>query len=378
MESNTWCPRLTAWIILSGSAVHVKGFGSALCSMTKRLIAACKSKTDRKMPRFKRRFGEEALDGVEPGCRCGREVEGPAGMPGQPLAHLRMLVGCVVVDDGVDLLSRRHLRLDSVEEADELLVPVALHIAADDGAVEDVEGREQCRRAMTLVVVGHRPGAALLHWQAGLGAVERLDLALFIDREDDGMGGRINIETDDVAQLVDEPRVGGEFELFHPVRLQAVRAPDALDGTRADADDLRHHGGGPVGRLGGWGGLGERHDAFGDARPQRRDARGACLIVQEAVVTCLHEAFLPAPHTGLRLAGPAHDLIGANTVRAQQDDLSPPDMLVWGVAVPRQRLQTAAVGRPKSDGNSGSHAPDSHAFRSRGIPSRIQMLDAVH
>jgi hypothetical protein len=42
------------------------------------------------------------------------------------------------------------LRLDSVEEADELLVPVALHIAADDGAVEDLEGREQCRRAMTL------------------------------------------------------------------------------------------------------------------------------------------------------------------------------------------------------------------------------------
>ena len=30
MESNTWCPRLTAAMILSGSAVHVKGFGSAL------------------------------------------------------------------------------------------------------------------------------------------------------------------------------------------------------------------------------------------------------------------------------------------------------------------------------------------------------------
>jgi hypothetical protein len=176
-------------------------------------------------------LGEEALDGVKPRCRCGREVEGPAGMPGQPLAHLRVSVGCVVVDGGVDLLSRRHLRFDGVEEADELLVP---HIAADDGAVEDVEGREQCRRAMTLVVVGHRPGAALLHWQAGLGAVERLDLALFINREDDGMGWRIDIETDDVAQLVNEARGGGEFELFHPVRPQAARAPDSLDGTRAD------------------------------------------------------------------------------------------------------------------------------------------------
>jgi hypothetical protein len=42
----------------------------------------------------------------------------------------------------VDFLSGRHLRLDGIEEADELLVPVALHIAADDGPVEDVEGRE--------------------------------------------------------------------------------------------------------------------------------------------------------------------------------------------------------------------------------------------
>src|SRR5450759_3224063 len=93
-------------------------------------------------------------------------------------------------------------------------------------AVEDVKGGEQCGRAVTFVVVGHRPGAALLHRQTGLGAVERLDLAFFIDREDDGMGGRVDIETDDVAQLVDEARVGRELELFHPVRLQAMRAPD--------------------------------------------------------------------------------------------------------------------------------------------------------
>src|SRR5664279_5085089 len=56
MESNTWCPRLTAWIILLGLAVHVKGFGLALCSATKRLIAACRSTIDRKVPRFNRRF----------------------------------------------------------------------------------------------------------------------------------------------------------------------------------------------------------------------------------------------------------------------------------------------------------------------------------
>ena len=81
-----------------------------------------------------------------------------------------MLVGGIVVDNGMDRLSRRDLRLDGVEEADELLVAVALHVAADDGAVEDVEGGEQRRRAMAFVVVGHGSGAALLHRQTGSSA----------------------------------------------------------------------------------------------------------------------------------------------------------------------------------------------------------------
>ena len=40
--------------------------------------------------------------------------------------HLGVLVGGVVVEDDVDHLAGRHRALDRVEEADELLVPVAL------------------------------------------------------------------------------------------------------------------------------------------------------------------------------------------------------------------------------------------------------------
>ena len=67
--------------------------------------------------------------------------------------------------------------------------------------------------------------------------------------------------------------------------------------------------------------------------------------MQEAVVTRLHEAFLPAPDTGLRLAGPAHDFIGANTVRAQQDDLGSPNMLVRVL-----RSRASAFRRRRSEG----------------------------
>jgi hypothetical protein len=56
-------------------------------------------------------------------------VERPAGVPRQPLAHLWMLVGRIIVDDGVDHFSHRDLLLDRIEEADELLVAMVLHVA---------------------------------------------------------------------------------------------------------------------------------------------------------------------------------------------------------------------------------------------------------
>src|SRR6188472_4629962 len=73
--------------------------------------------------------GEEGLDGVEPGARGRGEVEGEARVAGEPGNHLRLFVGGVVVEDDVDDLAGRDLCLDGVEEADEFLVPVALHAA---------------------------------------------------------------------------------------------------------------------------------------------------------------------------------------------------------------------------------------------------------
>ena len=51
-----------------------------------------------------------------------------------------MLVGGVVVEDRVDQLAGGHRRLDGVEEAEELLVPVPLHAPAEHRAVQDIEG----------------------------------------------------------------------------------------------------------------------------------------------------------------------------------------------------------------------------------------------
>ena len=150
--------------------------------------------------------------------------------------NLWMLVGGVVVHDGMDQLACGHLGLDGIEEADELLVPMALHAAADHAALQHIEGGKQRGGAVPDVVVRHGAATPLLQRQPGLGAIERLDLALFVHRKHDGMSGRIDVKADDIAQLGGELRVVGQLELAHPVRLQAVRAPDALHRADADAD----------------------------------------------------------------------------------------------------------------------------------------------
>jgi hypothetical protein len=68
-------------------------------------------------------------------------------------------------------------------------------------AVEHVESREQGRGAVALVVMRHRPAPALLHRQPRLGAVKGLDLALFIDRQHQGLVGRIEVEAHDIRTL---------------------------------------------------------------------------------------------------------------------------------------------------------------------------------
>jgi hypothetical protein len=81
---------------------------------------------------------------------------------------------------------------------------VALHAAADHRAVEYTERGEQGGGAVPLVIVRHRLAAPGLDRQSRLGAVEGLDLALFINRQHHGMGRRIEIKPNDVSEFGDK------------------------------------------------------------------------------------------------------------------------------------------------------------------------------
>src|SRR5215207_8451664 len=93
------------------------------------------------------------------------------------------------------------------------------HAGADHRSVQCVECRKQRRCPVTLVVVSHGATAARHEWKPWLCSVQRLDLALLVYREHQGVLRRIEIETNDIFQFLYKLRVPAEFETPRQMRL---------------------------------------------------------------------------------------------------------------------------------------------------------------
>jgi len=219
-----------------------------------------------------------------------------------------------------------------------------------------------------LVVVGHRAGAAFLHRQAGLSAVEGLDLRLLVDRKHHGMGRRIDVQADDVREFLSEGRVVRQLELPPAVRAEAVGLPDRLHRRRRDAGDLRHRAQRPVGRFERWRLLRQADDLGDLLRRNRRLAGRTRLVAQQTVDAFAHEPLLPAPYAGFGLACPGHDRRGPGALVAQKDDPRPPDMLLRAGGGRDDRIQAMTVVGRDGEADPCAHGPDSHGHTRSGIP----------
>lgn len=80
--------------------------------------------------------------------------------------------------------------------------------------------------------------------------IARLDLALLVDGDDDGMSGWVHIETDDILDLLGEFGIIGALERPQTMRLEAMGVPQTLDGAQRDADGLGHRVARPMGGFG--------------------------------------------------------------------------------------------------------------------------------
>lgn len=305
-------------------------------------------------------------------------MERPTGMAVEPGAHLLVLVGGVVVEDDVDDFSGRDVTLEGIEETDELLMPVALHVLPEHLAGQDIERREQRGRPVALVVVGHGGAAPLLQRQPRLRAIEGLDLGLLVEAEDHGMSRRAAIEPDDIVQFFDEGGIVGELEQAPPMRSQTMGSPYLLNRRDGQARDFGHGASRPVRRLKGW--RLQCHGDYGRGLVIRNGclAGRARLVTQEPVHAFFHEARLPALDGRLRRASLGHDRARADTVGAQQHDPGAPDVFLWGVAICDQSVEPPPVSLAESDRYSIAHVPDSHMLPPSGIPLRTLPSRSIH
>ncbi len=175
-------------------------------------------------------FSQEALVGVK--CRWNR------GCFASHFLTLRMLVRGVVVQDQVQIAVGGRLRIDELQELQPLLMAMPILALPDEGAIGHIERRKERRGAVADVVMGHRAGAPFLERQAGLRAVQRLDLALLVAAEDERVLGRIQIQPDHILELFGKARIVGDFEGARQMRLEPVRTPDAADRAVAQVQAL--------------------------------------------------------------------------------------------------------------------------------------------
>src|SRR5215213_5331745 len=97
--------------------------------------------------------------------------------------------------------------------------------------------------------MSHRAAAPLLQRKSRLRPIQGLDLTLLIDREHQRMLWRIEIQTNDVLQLLDELRIVAELESADPVGLQTMALPDPADAARTQSHRLGQAPTAPVSSL---------------------------------------------------------------------------------------------------------------------------------
>ena len=143
----------------------------------------------------------------------------PPWMGCQPPFDFRMLVRGIVVDDDVHVEFLGNILLNVFEELEILLVPVLALALGKNFTGRNVEGCKERRRPVPFIVVRDAFDIPQSHGKHGLRTLKSLDLALFINAENDGVLWRTNVQTNNIPDFFDKERIGRDLEMLLPVRL---------------------------------------------------------------------------------------------------------------------------------------------------------------
>ena len=208
-------------------------------------------------------LGKPPFHQIEPTGTGGHEVKNETRMAAKPRLDLRSLMGAVVIHDQM----QRHFSGKLlVQTPQPLLMPMPRKALADHPTLQNVQGGEQGRRSVALVIVRQGPATPLLQGQTGLGAIQgctnaRVDFKGHSRSRADLIDPRISVESRMAAvptesRSVSHPRssnrtcgfpasgsptdftmeptgilrstvkLGGELPVYHGVLRRKLQSPD--------------------------------------------------------------------------------------------------------------------------------------------------------
>ena len=276
--------------------VHRRGLAAwVLCVSMKRWMAFGHTGEDAASQSAPLQLAEPRLDRVEPRRAGRRDVQVNAGMGVQERPNGFGRVGTAVVDDQVQLEVGRRRAIDLREELAELGGAMAPSDPSKHLAGRDVQGRRQIRGPVSLIVAGAALDLPGPQGQHRMGPVERLNLRLLVDREDQRVVGRVEVEPDHIDHLLGELRVVVESEGLEPMWLDGGGLPDLPHLPLGDAGVPSHQPRAPMGGLHRYPFGRQEQDALdGSSGEDRRSPRPGA--VHQAGETLGETAAVPQVH----------------------------------------------------------------------------------
>ena len=152
---------------------------------------------------------EPAFDQVKPRTTSRGEVQMEAWVPQQPTLDGRRLVRSIIVQNQVQVQFAGYAGIDGFQEITKFDCAVPPMKLANNGTGLGVERSEQVDGAITHIIGRAALGLARSHRQHRLTPIEGLNLRLLVYAQYQCLIRRIEIQTDDVAHLLDKERVLG-------------------------------------------------------------------------------------------------------------------------------------------------------------------------
>jgi hypothetical protein len=250
---------------------------------------------------FLGQFDKPLFDEVDP-RRAGRgEVHMVPRSLREPPPDQGRFMRRIVVENQMNVEMAWHRGVDGIEKPAEFPRTVARVTLANDTAAAHIERGKECRRPVADVVVRMAFRLTGTQRQDGRTAIEGLDLRFLVDAQHQRAFGRLQVQPDDVADLLDKERVFRQLERFGPMRLQRKGPPNAAHRGLAEATRSRHRARTPVRRVARRRFQGHRdhpfHVVIGDA-PRRAGAR----FIEQPIEPTVQKS--PSPFAGRRPTDP--------------------------------------------------------------------------